>query len=357
MNRTGQLWERLVSWPNLRDAVHRAALGKRGRPDVAAFLLDWECQAVDLLRELRDGTYRPGSYRTFLVREPKQRRISAAPFRDRVVHHALTQVLGPAIEPRFAAQSYACRVGLGTHKALEAAARAARLNAHVLKCDIRKYFPSIDHAILLRQLEGFVKCRRTLDLAATIVAGSNTQEPADWYFPGDTLFTPFERRRGLPLGNQTSQFFANVYLNDLDHFILRELKPHTYCRYVDDFLLFHPDKAFLAEARRRIQERLDGVRLLLHPGKSRTYRCEDGVTFLGWRLFPDHRRLVAGNVKRFRRRVRKMQREYAAGRLAWEDVEPCLQAWNAHAAHGDTWRLREEIFEESPFRVEKKGEG
>lgn len=349
MKRAGGLWPVLVSWQNLCAALHQAARGKRKRPDVAAFLLDWEPRLIQLQRDLRSGAYLPGAYRSFLLREPKPRCISAAPFLDRVVHHALTQILEPVFERRFVDHSYACRAGFGTHRALETAARACRAHPYVLQCDIRKYFPSIDHEILKAQLSRVVKCRPALRLAELIIDGSNPQEPAEAYFPGDTLFTPGERRRGLPLGNQTSQFFANVYLSGLDHFVLRELRPRAYCRYVDDFLLFHEDPLFLRLARDRIQLYLDGLRLRLHDRKSRVYRTVDGVTFLGWRLFPDHRRLVRSNVVRFRRRLRAFQRQYAHSGISLPDLFARLQAWNAHAAHGDTWRLREQIFSQHPF--------
>jgi retron-type reverse transcriptase len=349
VKRAGGLWQQLVSWPNLCSAVDRAARGKRCRPDVAAFLLEWEPRLIRLQRELRDGAYAPEGYRTFLVREPKPRRISAAPFRDRIVHHALTQILEPLFERRFVPQSYACRVGFGSHKALHAAARACRAFPYALQCDIRKYFPSIDHEILKAQLARVIKCAPTLRLAGLIIDGSNPQETVEAYFPGDDLFTPGERRRGLPLGNQTSQFFANVYLNELDHFVLREIRPRVYCRYVDDFVLFHEDKAFLSQARARIESRLDQLRLLLHPGKTRVHRTADGVTFLGWRIFPDRRRLVRPNVVRFRRKIRALQRQYDRGEMEWKEVAERIQAWNAHAAHGGTWALREQIFSQYPF--------
>jgi len=143
VKRGGGLWPTLVSWQNLSTALHRAALGKRSRTDVAGFLLEWEPRLIQLQRELECGDYAPGGYRTFLVREPKPRRISATPFRERIVHHALTQVLEPVFEPRFVGQSYARRTGFGTHRALRACTRACRAFPYVLQCDIRKYFPSI----------------------------------------------------------------------------------------------------------------------------------------------------------------------------------------------------------------------
>lgn len=242
MKRVGELWPQVVSHANLFEAVRRAALGKKSRPDVAAFLCGQEIEVMALQRELLSGIYRPGVYRVFEIREPKPRQISAAPFRDRVVHHALTQVLEPIFERRFLPVSFACRTGLGSHAAVDRVQSATRLGGYALRCDIRKYFAGIDHEILESKLASVVRCKRTLDLAARIIDSWYPDEPVDWYFPGDNLFTPSLRRRGLPLGNQTSQFFANVYLNSLDHLVMRQLRPAAYARYVDDFVLLDQDK-------------------------------------------------------------------------------------------------------------------
>jgi RNA-directed DNA polymerase len=350
MRRVGGLWPELVSLGNLFASAHAAARGKRGRPDVARFLLHLEPAVLGLRRELLDGTYRPGPYRVFTVNDPKQRRISAAAFRDRVVHHALTRVLEPVFEPRFTADSYACRRGFGTHAALRRAHRAAGPWSRVLKCDVVKFFPSVDHQILLSLVERKVKCRPTLALARTIVAASNPQIPHAPYFPGDDLFTPHLRRRGLPIGNQTSQFFANVYLDPLDHFVREQLRPADYVRYCDDFLLFGDSRAGLEEMLAEVDRFLVRLRLLTHPRKSRVYRCRDGVTFLGWRVFPDRLRLVRSNVVRFKRRGRAMQRAYARGEMTWDEIGPRLRGWIAHASHGDTWRLRTQVLDDLAFR-------
>ncbi|HMD98347.1 MAG TPA: reverse transcriptase/maturase family protein [Terriglobia bacterium] len=350
MKRVGKLWAHLTSFLNLLTAAQGAAAGKRTRADVATFLLNLEWELFRLQRELKDGSYEPGPYRSFQVREPKPRLISAAPFRDRVVHHALTQVVEPVFEKRFSKDSFACRKGFGTHRALARARWGAARHRFVLKCDVRKYFPSIDHEILKGLLARAGKCRPTLDLAARIIDASNPQEEANWYYPGDDLFAPYERRRGLPLGNQTSQFFANLYLNPLDQMISRSLRPDVYVRYVDDFLLFSDSKERLHEMRGRIEEDLYRLRLAIHPRKSRIYRTAEGVTFLGWRVFPDHSRLVRENVARFRRRLRFLQEQYAQGVMNWDEIDSRVQAWIAHAAHGDTWRLREQLLEQFAFR-------
>lgn len=343
------LWTTLTAPSSLLLAAQTAARGKRSRPDVARFLLNLEPELVRLCRRLRDGTYRPLPYRTFEIFDPKPRLISAAPFCDRVVHHALTRIVEPIFELRFLPDSYACRLGFGSHKAIRGARRAAARFPFVLKCDIRKYFPSIDHEILFRMIAEEIDCPHTLALTQLIISHSSEQETLAHYFPGDTLFTPYERPRGLPLGNQTSQFFANVYLNPLDHFIRDHLCPGDYFRYVDDFLLFGDDKTQLAQMRRQIEDFLCGYRLTIHPGKSRVYRTHDGVTFLGWRIFPHHSRLVRPNVQRFRAKLRQLQSEYANGRIDWDDVQAAVQAWIAHASHGDTWKLRQRIFDEFPF--------
>ena len=350
MKRIGNLWTGITSFANLLGAAEAAAAGKRSRPDVAAFVLGMERELFALQRELLSGEYRCGAYRTFTIRDPKPRQISAAPFRDRVVHHALTRVLEPIFEKRFSNNSFACRTGLGTHKALERARAGVRRFPYVLKCDVRKYFASIDHTILHAQLARIVKCEPTLNLAARIVSSFNpVGESVIRYFPGDNLFSPCERRRGLPLGNQTSQFFANLYLNAMDRLVDERLKPPVYARYVDDFVLFGDSKMRLRETRAAIVESMESLRIEIHPGKSRIYRCAAGVTFLGWRLFPDRTRLVRCNVIRFRRRMKEMQAAYSAGRMTWDDVEQRVQAWIGHASQGDTWVLRERLLGQFAF--------
>ena len=344
MKRAGNPWPQIVSWENLLHTALAAARGKRMRPDVARFLFHLEPNLCALQRELIAGTWQPGAYRTFWIRDPKPRMISSAPFRDRVVHHALTRVLETVFEPCFTASSFASRKGFGQHKALRKARNACGRYKYVLKCDIRKYFPSMDHLILKHLLERKIKCRRTLHLASLIVDGSNPQEEVTSLFPGDNLFTRLERRKGLPIGNQTSRFFANVYLNALDHFVLRELRPALNLRYVDDFVVFGDDKAALARMRAAIASFLDGLRLEFNRGKSRVYRCADGVTFLGWRLFPGYAQLPRHNVIAMRRRLRGIREQFHRAEMDFAGVRRRISAWLGHAAFGDTWGLRRELF-------------
>ena len=148
----------------------------------------------------------------------------------------------------------------------------------------------------------------------------------------------------MPIGNQTSQFFANVYLNPLDHFVLRELRPELYLRYVDDFLLFGDDRDELRRFGERIRTFLEQLRLRVHESKFHVHSCHGGVTFLGWRLLAGRARLARPNVVRMRRRLKKMAAEYHAGRIGFREIDQMVQAWRGHAEFGSTWRLREQLF-------------
>ena len=344
------MWPQVTSFANLLGAARAAALGKRSRPDVARFLFNLEPHLLALRGELLNGTYRPGKYETFTVFDPKERRIAKAPFIDRVVHHALTRVVEPIFERRFSPYSFACRKGMGTHAALDVAKKGVRHCRFALKLDIRKYFASIDQSILNQALARVVKCRPTLQLAAMIIDGFETEFGPLEYFPGDDLLSPLEHKVGLPLGNQTSQFFANVYLDVIDQMVQHQMRPAFFVRYVDDLLLFDDSKERLREMLAEIGTALEPLRLRLHPSKSRIHRCGDGVSFLGWRLFPDRTRLGRDNVVRFQRRMKELQQDYAANRIDSGCVRQSVRAWIGHAGYGNTWLLRENLFARFQFR-------
>jgi retron-type reverse transcriptase len=350
MKRFGALWPELSGFPNLVRAMKKAARGKRHQPNVAAFLFDQERELCRLHEELADRTYRPGGYRTFEIVVPKPRLISAAPFRDRVVHHALCNVLEPIYERTFIHDSYANRRGKGTHAAVDRFTYYARRYAYVLKADVAKYFPSIDHDTLKAQLRRKIKDANVLWLAYRIIDHSNEQEQSLAVFAGDDLFTLLEHRRGLPLGNQTSQFFANIYLNGFDHFVKEQLRAPGYIRYVDDFVIFHDDKKWLADARQRCRAFLGGLRLRLHPRKAVIARVCDGTPFLGYRVFPDHRLLPKSNLKRLRGRIRLLQAGYRDGILGWDVIRRRMAGWLGHARQADTFQLRQRILADMVFQ-------
>jgi len=299
--------------------------------------------------ELIEKTYLPGPYKEFHISEPKLRLISAAPYRDRVVHHALCNIIEPIFDKTFIHDSYACRKGKGTHRAIDRFQLFARKTRYVLKCDIVKYFPSIDHEILYDLIERKIGCKDTLWLIRLIIDHSNEQESVLHYFKGDDLFTPIQRRIGIPIGNLTSQFFANIYLNGMDHFIKEELRCRYYIRYVDDFVILDDTKDQLHDVRRKIDHYLGKLRLKLHPRKSHVYPVNEGTLFLGFSIWPHGCRLDRANIRRFKQRVKRMQQEYAEGRLSFEQVAASIQSWVAHASYGRTWHLREHLFRDIVF--------
>jgi len=349
MKRFGGLYDRIASFENLRRAAYRARRGKRRRPDVVRFHHYLEANLLDLREKLLEDAYRPGPYHAFPIRDPKPRVISAASYRDRVVHHAICQIIEPLLEPTFIFDSYANRVDKGTHAALDRCTAFANRYRFVFKGDIEKFFPSIDHEILLALLARKLKCPRTLNLLRLIIENSNPQEPVVRYFPGDNLFTPYERHRGIPIGNLTSQFFANVYLNGFDHFVKEELRVPGYLRFADDFLLFADSLRVLRGYLPRIEEYLNTLRLRLHPSKCQVFPTRCGVEFLGWQVFRDHRRLRRSTGVRFQRQLRKLREDYASGAMSLDRVEASVRSWIGHLQHGDTYGLRRKLLREAPF--------
>jgi retron-type reverse transcriptase len=350
MKRLGGIWPQVVSFENLLLAYRKARRGKGRSPDVARFALDLEKELLSLQRELREETYQPGAYRLFPIYERKPRLIAAAPFRDRVVHHALMNLIEPPLDRTFINDSYACRRGKGVHAAVDRYQAWARRYAYALKMDVARYFPSIDHGILKEKLRRRVKDARALALLDRIIDTSPEVEAPPVYFPGDDLLAPLERRRGIPIGNLTSQFLANLYLDDLDHDIQQRLKVRAYLRYVDDMVALDDDKGRLAEVRAAVRERLAADRLLLHPRKAHVTPTADGLNLLGYLVFPHRRRLRNDNGHRFSRRLRGFARAYAAGLIDLEDIKPSLQSWIGHAIHADTLGLRARIISRIVFR-------
>ncbi len=336
------LYDRITSFENLLLAARRAQKGKRFVCGTAQFNLNLENELIQLQRELQEKTYRHGGYRDFIIYDPKQRLISAAPYRDRVVHHALCNVIEPIFDRTFIHDSYACRLGKGTHAAVRRYTHFARKYPYVLKCDIQKYFQSVDQEILFGIVGKKIRCRDTLWLIRQILS-SHADAGSVFYFETDDLFTPYERRRAIPIGNLTSQFFANVYLNGFDHFVKERLNCRAYIRYVDDFVVFDDSKERLHSVRRSIADYLSALRLRLHENKSRIYRVADGVRFLGYRIFPTHRLVLRENAVRMRRKLKKFSRCYQEGSIDLSRIKQTIQSWIGHVGHADSHRLRSRV--------------
>lgn len=333
------VYDELSCLENLYQAYVRARKGKRFKEPAAWFEMQLEDNLVCLHKQLVAQTYRPGSYRHFYIHDPKTRLISAAPFRDRVVHHAVVSVLEPYYERRFSHASFACRKGMGTHRAMESAHWGIRNHPWFLKGDIVKFYPSVDHEALKRLLFAKIddaRLHRLLELIIDSGKGVLDEEAPAMWFAGDDLLTPCLHARGLPIGNLTSQFFANVLLNELDQFVHREIKPRHYVRYMDDFLLFDCCKQKLCDARPRIESALSELRLRLHPRKSCVRASSQGVRYLGFKLTPVTRRLARENLSRFRRRMKGLRKGVKAREVPIERVTASVRGWLAHTAHGNT---------------------
>ncbi|MFY9940940.1 MAG: RNA-directed DNA polymerase [Desulfobacterales bacterium] len=332
----------ITAWENLLWAYRRAARGKRGREAAAGFEHRLADRLLDLQDALRTRRYRPGAYVNFTIHEPKKRLISAAPFRDRVVHHALCGLITPWFERRFISDSYANRVGKGTHRALDRLQQFSRSYRYVLRMDIVQHFPSIDHRILRGILARVIRDEDVMWLVDRILAsgaGVFKGQHAPVWFPGDDLFTPLERPRGLPIGNLTSQFWSNCYLDPLDHFIKRALRCPAYLRYVDDLALFGNSKRQLWEFQAAVVDRLARLRLKIHD-RAQVAPAASGTPWLGFVVYPTHRRLKARQVTHFGRRLRKRWLAYCRGEITFAEFDATVQGWVNHARYGDTWGLR-----------------
>ena len=370
------LFDELVSFPNLMRAARNAQRGKRTKSNTARFNFFMEREIFQLQQELRDGIYQPGQYRSFYVYEPKARLISAAPYRDRVVHHALCRIIEPIFEERFIHHSYACRLNKGTHRAIDKCQSFIQSNRYVLKADVQKFFESINHEVLMNILKRWIKDEKVLWLARLIIESSfYHKEHKEHKGISNFLISSLcpsclcgETGIGLPIGNLTSQFFANVYLNELDYFVKFELREKYYIRYMDDFLIFGNDREHLTHLKDKISVFLaDRLKLSLHDKKSTIFPTKDGVNFLGFRIYRDYRRIQKENVKRF---VRRMKQKVWAWRqttpippfpplirgvggiervVVLSEITNSVASWLAHAKHGDTYRLRQKILSRIVF--------
>lgn len=331
------LYPKICSFENLLLASSKARTGKRYRRNVYLFERDLENNLFLLQDELLSCSWRPGRYRRFYVQESKRRLISAAPYRDRIVHHALCNVIEPLFDRTFIYDSYACRKGKGTHAAADRYTDFSRKMRYVLKCDISRYFDNIKHDILFSELERKIADRDVLNLCEKIIR-SHGDEGLLW-----------PSGRGIPIGNQTSQFFSNLYLNRFDHWIKEKLRMRYYIRYVDDFVILDNSKKKLHSLIPVIEEKLNAIGLELHPKKRNVFPVTEGCNFMGYIIWPYHRRLRPSNGYRFQRKLKNMAFLYREGKMDYESILSSIMSWIGHASHADTNGLRKAIFRKVVF--------
>ncbi len=331
MRRAGNLLGPATEFAALVKAAQRASRGKRRQSEVNAFYFRLEDELLALQREMRTGCWYPGPYRVFQVRDPKERTIAAAPFPDRVVHHALCAAMEPRLEAVQISDSYACRVGRGTHAAVHRAHGHVRTFRYFLKLDVEKFFASVDHQILTRRLTTVIKDKQFLSCLERIIDHPVSGGPSG---------------RGLPVGNLTSQHFANFYLAGLDHFIKESLSVGPYLRYMDDLLFFADDTAALLGWLGACQIYLaNELNLRLHESATRMGAVRAGVPFLGMRLFPDKVRLSRASAVRFCRRVKRAERSYLTGSTSLNTLVDSMNSLTSWARHANTLAFRRAVLQ------------
>jgi RNA-directed DNA polymerase len=318
------LFHNISSIPNLLRAWEEFRRGKRSKRDVWRFELNLEENIFKLSEDLVSGNYLHNKYTDFYISDPKRRHIHKADVRDRVVHQAVFRVLYPIFDRHFIFDSYSSRKSKGTHFGVERAYRACRkvsknwkVKIYVLKCDVRKFFDSIDHSILRSIILEKVSCVETIKLV-------------------DILFEGFEKEKGkgLPLGNVTSQLFSNIYLNELDQFVKHNLKIKHYFRYCDDFVIIHDNPDFLFEILSKIRDFLSkSLKLNLHPKKVEIRPIRRGMDFLGYVVLPHAIVLRTLTKKRIIRKIKIMLKRLQAGTLSHEKFKNVLTSYLGVIAH------------------------
>lgn len=351
-----KVFNHVTSSANLYQAAHKTLLkGLRFKANGAAWKWQLEYHLIKLQHELKSGTYVHGKYQSFTIYDPKERNILAAQIKDRVVHHALNNIIEPVVDRKFIYHSYACRIGKGQHLAMRHAKAMLQANTYFIHLDVKKFFYNIHRPTLLGIIGNTVHDEAALGLIEEIINSSTRHafylppRPVDLFnqtLPDEYNYTGYPNAtRGIPIGNLCSQVFANWYMNELDQFVKHQLKIKYYIRYMDDFVFFGNNKSEMHEAEHHIQEfAAKQLKLKLHASGGAT-RCTHGLTFLGFRIFTTHTTIKSASVNRFRKKLKHYLKPTELSPLThFFDVFKRTQAWNAHALHADSFALRTNLF-------------
>ena len=319
-------FEEIAGFQPLYKGYREARKGKRYSGEVLDFSRDLEENLHELSNELLSGSYRPKGFKEFKLFDPKEREISAPYFRDRIVHRSLHHSLEPFFDRKFIEDSFACRKGKGTHAGIDRAQYFIRKQDvdYFLKCDVKGYFDSVDHGILLDMLKRQIRDERIINLIQVILSDSG--------------------EKGIPIGTLYSQLFANVYLNKFDHFTKQGLQAEYYVRYMDDFVFFSDSKQRLHELREASQGFLkEKLNLELPYSKTTLEPVSKGLTFLGYRIFPGYRKLRKRNKKKFRQRLENQRKALEKEEIDFSELKDSIESWKGHASHADTGNLRSKL--------------
>lgn len=325
MKRHNNLFDKIVDKDNLLLAYKKAKKHKSWQQKVIRVEKDLDNLIEELRLSLINGTYKTAEYRTKKIYEPKERTIYVLPFYpDRIVHHAIMNILEPIWDNLFISDSYACRNGKGQHKGSQKCMEFVRKNKYCLKCDISKFYPSINHEILKLIIRKKIKCKRTLNLL-------------------DTIIDSIDGETNIPIGNYLSQWFGNLYLNELDMFMKHDNKIKCYIRYCDDFLLFSNDKALLKEMAIKIKDYVENI-LKLRLSKCNLFPTSQGIDFLGYRHFSSGYILVRKTTaKRMKKRIRRLKWELAKKKITNDRALSVIGSISGWLKWANTYNLQKEV--------------
>ncbi|MBL7147776.1 MAG: helix-turn-helix domain-containing protein [Nanoarchaeota archaeon] len=330
-----KLYNILCSHYNLKIAFEKARKRKTKKQYVSEFEGNLRNNLIKLHEELVSQTYKPQPLKTFILRDPKTRKISKSHFKDRVIHHALCNIIEPIFDKTFIYDSYANRRTKGTHKAIQRfdyfkrkASKNNTKTCFVLKADIKHYFETVNHNILVNIIKRKIKDKKVIELIKTILSNYNTKI----------------KSKGMPLGNLTSQFFANIYLNELDQFVKHKLKAKYYIRYVDDFVILSSSKDILESYKEKITKFLiKNLDLELHPDKSKIKYLYHGIDFLGFRVFYYHKLITKKNNRKFNRKYKTLKQSHKKGKINREKIIEKLEGWLAYISYGNTYKYKRNL--------------
>lgn len=342
------LFNNIISAENLFLAWDKFKSGKRSKKDVRLFEWNLEENIFRLHRDLKNKTYKHGAYHAFKISDPKPRNIHKAQVRDRILHHAVFQVLNPLFEPCFISASFSCREDYGTHKGvqylqdvLRKASKNGSIPCFALKCDIKKFFDSIDHDILISILRKKIKDEDTIWLLKQIISSFST-------------YSLLGAEKGVPIGNLTSQLFANIYMNEFDQFVKNKLRVKYFLRYTDDFLVLSEDRTYLENLLPEIVFFLgDNLSVKIHEEKTFIQKISRGVDFLGYIAFNKYK-LV--RIKTKRRIIKKFKRkliECSQGYISKNSLSQSLQSYLGFFSHAESYAI-EENFKKEYLRLCKR---
>lgn len=356
MKKVKHIYPEIYDFSNLYAAYLKARKGKRFCDEVSRYSYNLEENLIDIQNDLIWKTYQVGPYRQFTVKYPKKRLIMALAFRDRVVQWAIYQQLYPIFDKKFIYDSYGCRNGKG---ALAAAKRLQywlrqvdrkQEKYYYLKLDISKFFYSINHDVLLGIFKRTIEDPDMIDLLKKVIDSENDVELMDGFTPNCFPVAGMGKSAGIPIGNLTSQLFANVYLNELDQFCKRILKVRYYIRYMDDIIILHEDKQYLARLKSEIEGFINQELGLCLNNKTAIRPIPMGIEFVGYRIWSTHMKIRKKTAIRIKRRLKKLAELYRKNAIDFDEIEPVIVSYFGLLKHCDSYNFQKKLSEDCVFQ-------